>query len=121
MSLFFTFISKYVYDVFNIKISKPMQETQTYTPNEVKTILYAAQATTRLETKYDPTLLAISALLEEGVRPDIIIDAFSMMGLSYGETFVLEGSKYKYKKIRNNNPRLQRIPARSPHGSRVTF
>ncbi|MDH5532935.1 MAG: hypothetical protein OEX81_00720 [Candidatus Pacebacteria bacterium] len=83
-----------------------MQETKTYTPNEIKDILYSAHATTRYETQYDPTLLAISALMETGVSPDIIIDAFSLMGLSYGKTFVVEGSKYKYKKIRMMNPNV---------------
>jgi hypothetical protein len=81
-----------------------MQEIGKYTPEEVKNILYTVQATTKLETKYDPTLLAISALLEEGVSSDIIITAFSKMGYNYGETFVIEGSKYKYKKIRQMDP-----------------
>lgn len=44
-----------------------------------------------------------------------IIDAFSTMKLNYGETFVLEGSKYKYKKIRNANPQIEAILTQNPH------
>jgi hypothetical protein len=75
-----------------------------YTPNKIMDILQKSQELTTYETKYDLTLLAISFLLETGVAPCSIITAFKMLGYSYGESFVLEGSKYKYKKIRNIYP-----------------
>lgn len=83
-----------------------MTEKTKYTPQAIRMILENAHAQTTYESKFDPTLLAISVLTEQGVRPDTIIDVFASMGLSYGAAFVLEGSKYKYKQIRNRYPLL---------------
>lgn len=83
-----------------------MTEKTAYTPQAIRMILENAYAQTTYESKFDPTLQAISALVEQGIRPDTIIDVFASMGLEYGTAFVLEGSKYKYKKIRNRYPTL---------------
>lgn len=83
-----------------------MSEKTLYTPQALLMILENAHAQTTQESKYDTTLLAISVLIEQGVRPETIIDAFSSMGLGYGHAFALEGSKYKYKQIRNRQPAL---------------